>query len=136
MTATRVGDIRQFFATSSSSSRSLVDNLRLVTIPSSSLKGANFWIASPVDSLNFWVESRVKESSEETQTLTLATSLATDVSVGDIAWLTNIHSKGFWRADYIDALNTIIQTAYPKYLEPLTYTFDGAWLMETRRVTI
>ncbi len=121
--AVRVGDFKQLRATASSPSTQWVDAVRLSAIPAGAYKGASLWTVGPnLTTLNFWEETRVKDSSEANKNLTLEPALPTGVTAGDIAWLTNLNSRGFDRQTYIDTINEAIQESFPNHSLPIAET--------------
>jgi hypothetical protein len=123
--ATAVGDFKEAIATDlgASDGTSFQDQLRLAALPAASLKGANLTIVSPADSVNYMAESRVIDSTETTQTLTLQPPLPGQILVGDVAWMTNLHSRGFWKSQYREAINEAINESFPMHLVPVDYTY-------------
>lgn len=87
-------------------------------------------------SANFWVDTRVKESSEQNKNLTLEPALPVSVSVGDIAWITNLNSRGFTRDIYIDTINNVIQEGFPNSVLPITADLDGVVNLDSPYFTV
>ena len=129
MTATRLGDFKKIIATDNGAAdgTSFIDNFRLAAIPSASLKGANLTIVSPTDSPNYQYQTRVKDSSESSTLLTLEPGFPSIVLTGTVAQLTNLQSRGFWRSQYVDAINVAQSDAFPNHLVPLSYTYPVAF---------
>lgn len=128
--ATRVGDFKTITATENGSAdgSSFVDRRRLSAIPASSLKGAELTITSPANSPNYMQGTRISDSSESSQTLTLLPSLPYQVQIGDVAWITNIASRGFWWDQYLGAINETISASFPMHLVPITYTYPDSFV--------
>lgn len=128
--AVRLGDFRQLTATEQGAAdgTTFVDQKRLSAIPASSLKGASITIVSPNTSGNYNIESRVGDSSESTQTLTIYPPFPEAVAIGQIAWVTNLQSKGFWKDDYINAINEVISGSSMFHKMPVDYTYPGTFL--------
>lgn len=136
MVATRVGDFRRIVATANGTTNAFTDARRLAAIPSHGLAGADLVVVFPSSSPNYLAGSRVIDFSEDTQTLTLKPNLPANVALGDQAWLTNLYSKGFYREEYIDAINSAIEASYPNFLLPLAHEFTTPWDPATPFLTL
>lgn len=129
MCAVTVGDFLWTQATTNGAAdgTSFVDQQRLAAIPSQSLNGSSITVVSPEDSANYLAERRVYLSDEATQTLTITPAFPAQVLSGTEAWITNLESKGFWRQQYVNAINNAIRLSYPMHLVPLEYTYPGTF---------
>ncbi len=127
--ATRMGDFLKVVATTGGAGdgTSFPDSLRLSAIPSSSLKGSSLTIVSPTNSLNYLQETRVADSSEGGKVLTLSPAFPYPVLTGNEGWLTNLMSRGFWRNQYIDAINEVVASSHPMHLVPVSYTYPESF---------
>jgi hypothetical protein len=111
--AVRLNDFKQATATDNGSvdGTTFVDTVRLAAIPASSLKGAGITIVSPTTSDNYMVERRIADSSEANQTLNITPAFPARSLIGDVAWITNLQSRGHQWDDYKNAINEVIAGA-------------------------
>lgn len=135
--ATTVGDFRQLIATSASPNTQWVDAIRLSAIPANAYKGANLWMVGPNQaSGNFWAESRITASSEAYKNVSLDPSLPVGVSQGDIAWVTNLNSRGHSRDTYIDTINNVVQDAFPNFVTNISAVLDTVVSLDDPSFTV
>jgi hypothetical protein len=127
--ATKLGDFLEIEATDAGAvdGSSFQDQLRLAAIPSQGLAGASITVVSPSTSDNYLIERRVSDFAESTQVLTIVPVFPAQISTGDGAWLTNLYSRGFWRTQYVSAINFAVASAFPANLVKLEYTYASSW---------
>lgn len=127
--ATRLADFKQITATADGSAdgTTFVDNQRLSAIPASSLKGASITIVT-ANNANLNTERRVQDSSEASQTLTITPPFPAQVLIGQVGWVTNLQSRGFWRDDYVNAINEVQSGSSMFHAVPVDYTYPGTFL--------
>lgn len=130
--AEEVGDFREAEATEDGSEdgTSFVSDIDLAGIPANGYAGSSFWIAAP-EGPNFWLERRVQSLAETTQTLTLVRPMPARMYAGDVAWMTNLNSRGWPRRSYINATNAVLQSSFPKHLVEDSYTYSPVMDGET-----
>jgi hypothetical protein len=109
--ATEVGDFKEVIATSSGTQNDFPDAKRLATIPARSLQGAALYIYGPQISANLGQDTRIADSSPTGKTLTLDPGFSNNVVEGDIGWITNLNGTGFWRNQYVNAINNAVLKA-------------------------
>jgi hypothetical protein len=127
MVATELGDFLEVVATAPSDASTFTDELRLAAISPSVLKGSALTVVAPSTSLNYGLNRRILDSSEDATLLTLKPPLPANISTGDVAWITNLHSRGFWLSQYASAINTVVVESFPGHAVPLSYTYPDVF---------
>jgi hypothetical protein len=133
--ATEVGDLRVLKATEAGGSDggSFIDRIRGSAMPSEALRGANAWVAT-ADSGNYWQETRITSYDGNTNAFTVSPNFPSAIQENEVIWLTNIYSKGFWRQQYIDAINSSVKKFTGINAVPLNYTITGLTYGETAEI--
>jgi hypothetical protein len=136
--AVRLNDFKQATATDNGSvdGTTFVDTVRLAAIPASSLKGAGITIVSPTTSDNYMVERRIADSSEANQTLNITPAFPARSLIGDVAWITNLQSRGHQWDDYKNAINEVIAGAGTFHSVPVDYTYPLSFMYEDPTIPI
>jgi hypothetical protein len=128
MAASDLGDFLELTATQDGAAdgSSFVDERQLSTIPPATLRGSAFLGISPA-SVNYGQERRIFDSSEESTLLSFKPTFPGPFLTGEVGWVTNLHSKGFWKTQYITAINNAILKANPRHLIPVSYTYPDTF---------
>lgn len=127
--ASDIGDFKEVTATEngSVSGSNFVDHLRLAAVQPAALEGAGITIVYPEDSGNYLMERRILDSSEDATQLTVIPNFPAQVTVGQKGWITNLHSRGNWFSDYVNAVNNAIIAAFPHHLIPVDYEYPDVF---------
>ncbi len=126
MVASDLGDYLELTATSDGSAdgSTFADELQLSTIPSATLRGSSFLAIGPS---NYGIDRRILDSSDDATILTFKPNFPDQFLVGDVGWVTNLHSKGFWKSQYIAGINNGIRKSHPRHLVPVSYTYPDTF---------